>query len=193
MNTKKVDDLTKSNKNANKCMKFTITNSTTYSTNRSDLEFLLCPVQRYIFEPNEDFKVTWYDHTQRNEVPDFLKSHEMPLELWQICFDRVNSLWMERNNNLLSKVSMPYLRYFWVPNLLLSYLVDFIVHYFHVKDSVWLQQLLEFAFFPYTYIPIVNRTTYSDICKMEDEIENAFTSFVSELNSGKCMKLDCMS
>ena len=54
----------------------------------------------------DDFQLEWIH--SRNEVPDFLECHGVPLQIWQKWFDRMDNLSIERRANFNPKYLTPF-------------------------------------------------------------------------------------
>ena len=186
MNSNAVCGLNESNPSDTKCLDVTL-----LPQNISD---------GMLLNPKEYFTVEW--NHERNKVPDLLESHGVPLELWQKWFDQVNSLWMERIESLVSNHMTVWSKYSWIlfpVSCLLLYVVMLLVP--TGDASSWTNKLQLVSIFilaasPFIFlfcfvihIRKIYKSLVYKIIDTEEEIEKAWSDFVSDLNARKCEQL----
>jgi hypothetical protein len=169
----------------------------------NELGFVLLPQKipdGMLIYPNADFIIEW--NHERNEIPDLLNSHGVTLELWQQWFDRVDSLWIKRIETLAMKDSLSCLMYLFLFAPALSALFYFVTYFFPNGNESSLKKTLQvISNYCLLFSPLISisssciyyqkyeHTRHSEISKSEDAIEEAWSDFVSDLNTGKCQQL----
>jgi hypothetical protein len=143
----------------------------------------------------DDFQLEWIQ--SRNEIPDFLKSFDVSLQMWQKWFDAMENLTTERITNFYPKYICLFNRLFTMVTRLFDCYMLFVVLYaillswnsrsIYMIDSMILFVIfITFCIIIFSLSLILLHVIKPAIHKRNDETENAWSSLIYEIQGEDC-------